>query len=140
MRKILLSAMTFMILSSSAFAFTQGNTGGHQPLTMELYQTGIKIIDIRTEPEWRQTGIVKGSYTITFFDEKGGYDADRFLRSLRQIVHPSEDFAIICRSGNRTTAVAKFLRDVGYKKVINLKGGVRKAHKNGVPFEAYPRR
>jgi len=140
MRKLLLSVIAFMFLSAPTLAFKQSNTNDHQPLTMALYKTGIKIIDIRTKPEWEQTGIVKGSYTITFFDEKGDYDANKFIRSISEIVHPSEGFAIICRSGNRTTAVAKFLRDVGYKKVINLKGGVRKAAKNGVPFEAYPKR
>jgi len=31
----------------------------------------IKIIDIRTLPEWRETGIVKGSYTIVSFTQKG---------------------------------------------------------------------
>jgi rhodanese-related sulfurtransferase len=127
--------MIFM-LNVSAFAL-MNNDYKDQPLTKALHKTGIKIIDIRTEPEWKSWGIVKGSHTLTFFDERGRYDANSFLRDLNKIVKPDERFAIICRSGNRTTTVAKFLRKVGYRKVINLKGGIKKAIQNGVEIEKY---
>ena len=35
-----------------------------------LLTEAIPIFDIRTEPEWKQTGIVSGSIGLTFFDEK----------------------------------------------------------------------
>jgi rhodanese-related sulfurtransferase len=43
----------------------------HVWATPQFAEKNIKIIDIRTPAEWRETGIVKGSYTIIFFDEKG---------------------------------------------------------------------
>ena len=39
-----------------------------------LIAKGVPVIDIRTKPEWDETGIVPGSHPLTFFDEKG--DAD----------------------------------------------------------------
>ena len=39
--------------------------------TSELLAEGIPLIDVRTESEWKQTGIVEGSHLLTFFDEKG---------------------------------------------------------------------
>lgn len=126
-----------LIFSVNAFAFMSSPATKEQPLTTALHKTGIKIIDIRTEGEWKQTGIVKGSYPITFFDEKGHYDSDDFLRKLNKVINKTENFAIICRSGNRTTSVAKFLRKEGYLHVLNLKGGIKQAIANGVELERY---
>lgn len=85
---------------------------------------GKKVIDIRTPSEWVQTGIVKGSYTIMFFDEKGQYDIDTFLNELNKVVKKGEEFVLICRTGSRTTMVSQFLSDkLGYN-VINLQGGI----------------
>ena len=79
---------------------------------------------IRTAPEWKETGVVKDSVLITFFDEQGNYDAHAFLESLNEHVSKEKEFAIICRTGNRTTALGKFLSQQGYR-VINLQGGIK---------------
>jgi rhodanese-related sulfurtransferase len=108
-----------------------------QELSTALYKTGIKIIDIRTKREWKRTGIVKGSYIMTFYNEKGQYDAEKFVRKLKKIVNPQEPFGIICNSGNRTARVVKFLRQAGFSQAIDLKGGVIAAARHNVPFERY---
>ncbi|MGE4479852.1 MAG: rhodanese-like domain-containing protein [Deferribacterales bacterium] len=125
--------MTFV----SANAFMQSANSKDQPLTMALYKTGIKIIDIRTEDEWKQTGIVKGSSTIEFFDSKGNYNVKNFVSQLDKKVNKNEPFAIICRTGNRTSNVIGLLRQLGYSQAIDIKGGVVQAAKNGIPFEKY---
>ena len=33
-----------------------------------------QVIDIRTQPEWEETGIVPGSKLLTYFDERGRAD------------------------------------------------------------------
>jgi rhodanese-related sulfurtransferase len=89
----------------------------------------IKIIDIRTPPEWRETGIVKGSYTIVSFTQKGFNQ--KFLEELDKVVKKDETFALICRTGSRTAEVSKWLAyDKGYN-VINLKGGLMHMKKMG---------
>lgn len=67
--------------------------------TPEFAEKNIKIIDIRTPAEWRETGIVKGSYTIMFFDEKGNFNVPNFLEQLDRVVKKDEPFALICRVG-----------------------------------------
>lgn len=98
----------------------------------------IKIIDIRTPAEWKETGIVKGSYTIMFFDEKGNFNVENFLRQLDMAVKKDEQFALICRVGSRTGMVSEFLSEkLGYK-VINLKGGIMKMIHGGyktIPYK-----
>ncbi|HEY9190253.1 MAG TPA: rhodanese-like domain-containing protein [Sulfurovum sp.] len=106
--------------------------------TPAFAEKNIKIIDIRTPAEWRETGIVKGSYTIMFFDEKGGFDVAAFLKELDRVVEKDEPFALICRVGSRTAMVSEFLSErLGYR-VINLQGGIMKMIYEGyrtVPYQ-----
>ena len=97
----------------------------------------LKIIDIRTLPEWKETGVVKGSYTIEFFNQQGGYDVNKFTAELNKVVKKGEKFVIICRTGSRTSVIAPFLSDkLGYN-LINLKGGITKLIREGYKTQAY---
>jgi len=106
------------------------------PISKNIVNSGIKIIDIRTKAEWLQTGIIKGSKTITFFDELGRYDVPKFLKALNAYVKPGEKFALLCRTGHRTKVVAAFLGKNGYK-VIDLLGGVNALAKDNYKFVKY---
>ena len=107
-------------------------------VTKDFLKKDIKIIDIRTPGEWNETGIVKGAYTIMFFDEKGKFNVEEFLEKLNKIVKKDEQFALICRTGSRTAEIAKFLSsELGYN-VINLGGGMMKLKHEGhkpVPYK-----
>ncbi len=102
-----------------------------------IKNTKLKIIDIRTKEEWKETGIVKGSYTLTFFDEKGNYDIYGFLKSLDKIVNKDEKFALICRTGSRTGMVSNFLGHKLDYHVVNLKGGLMKLLREGYQIVPY---
>ncbi|MCK5855227.1 MAG: rhodanese-like domain-containing protein [Sulfurovaceae bacterium] len=97
----------------------------------------LKIIDIRTQGEWIETGIVRGAYTITFFDEKGNYDIDGFLAQIDAIVAKDEKFVLICRTGSRTGMISNFLGKKLNYNVINLKGGIMKLFREGFEPEFY---
>ncbi|NWF66897.1 MAG: rhodanese-like domain-containing protein [Campylobacterales bacterium] len=90
---------------------------------IHILNSNIKIFDIRTESEWKDTGVIKNSILLTFFDEKGMYDAKGFLTELNKNIKPNEEFAIVCRSGSRTKSVSSFLGQLGYN-VINFQGGI----------------
>ena len=106
--------------------------------TPDFTEKNIKIIDIRTPEEWKETGVVKDSYTIMFFDEKGNFNVENFLKQLNIVVKKDEQFALLCRVGSRTGMVSEFLSEkLGYK-VINLKGGIMKMIHEGyktVPYK-----
>ena len=115
-----------LLLATSLFAELK-----QEWATQGFLKKNIKVIDIRTPAEWRETGIVKGSYTIMFFDEQGNYDVPKFIKALDKVVKKDEQFALICRVGSRTGMVSEFLsKDMGYK-VINLKGGIMKMISDG---------
>ncbi len=87
-------------------------------------QIGVPIIDVRTKEEWLETGILKGSYTLTFFDEIGQFNLDNFLsRVLKLTGDKSNKFMLICRTGSRTGQISIYLSKLGFN-VINLAGGI----------------
>ena len=129
MKKIILSIIA---LVSSLFSSVSDKY-----LTLEFLNSNIPIVDIRTAPEWYQTGIIKGAIPITFFDERGNYDINLFLEKLNQKVDTKKPFALICRTGNRTKILTKILsKNFGYD-VINLKGGIVHSKANNLPIVVY---
>lgn len=100
-------------------------------VTEDFLTKDIPIVDIRTPGEWVGTGIIKGAFTITFFDEKGKYNTKDFLTKLNRAVDIKKEFAIICHSGSRTAVVSKFLANELKYPVINLQGGMEHLIQNG---------
>ncbi len=100
----------------------------------KLAAAGVPVIDIRTRPEWEQTGIVPGSHLLTFFDERGNADPATWLERAKAISKPGDPLIIICRTGNRTKALSQFLSQrAGYAKVYNVKSGIVAWAKEGRP-------
>ena len=99
-----------------------------------LIEMKIPIIDIRRKEEWQQTGIVAGSYLMTFFDKEGKADVTRWLQELEVVASKKDPFILICRTGRRTGIVAKFLSEkLGYKKVYDVTDGITEWIKKGNP-------
>lgn len=91
----------------------------------ELLVQGVPIIDIRRPNEWQQTGIIKGSHLITFFDDKGNYNVKAWLDKLSPIAGKNDPFVLICRTGNRTAILSRFLDEkLRYTKVYNVQKGI----------------
>jgi rhodanese-related sulfurtransferase len=101
-----------------------------------LENSDMVIVDIRTEGEWMQTGVVPGCKTITFFDERGGYDAEGFLKQMDALGGKDVEIGLICRTGARTSQVANFMAQQGYN-VKNLVGGVMKLMGEGYQLSPY---
>jgi rhodanese-related sulfurtransferase len=100
----------------------------------KLAASGVPVIDIRTRPEWEQTGIVPGSHLLTFFDERGNADPATWLERAKAISKPGDPLIVICRTGNRTKALSQFLSQrAGYAKVYNVKNGIVAWGKEGRP-------
>jgi len=123
----------FLILSVSLFADLK-----NEYPTQSFFQTKTPIIDIRTPAEWKETGIIKGAIPIMFFDEQGHYNTRAFLKALHAKVDITKPFALICRTGHRTSIVAPWLAKELHYKVINLKGGMMYViHKLNIPTVPY---
>jgi adenylyltransferase/sulfurtransferase len=73
----------------------------------------IHIVDVR-EPNEYQINRIPGSQLIPLGELPRRYAE----------LDPSEEFVMQCKSGARSARAADFLRSVGFKRVLNLKGGI----------------
>ncbi len=117
--------MLFFLLLLTALPVSATVTNIDNAALEQLIAEGVPVIDIRRAEEWQQTGVVKGSHLITFFDKKGHYDVAAWLNKLAPIAGKDQPFILICRTGNRTGTVSNFLdRKLGYTKVYNVQKGI----------------
>ena len=99
----------------------------------ELIAQGIPVYDIRREDEWKQTGVIEGSKKLTLFDARGGQNPE-FFKAFTEEVKPDDPVIIICRTGNRSSVLSKYLADkLGYKKVYNVRNGITRWIADGNP-------
>ena len=100
-----------------------------------LTASGVPLVDIRTEGEWKGTGVIAGSKMLTYFDEQGQANQPVWLEKLKGIAKPDQPVILVCRSGNRTKAATQFLSgQAGYKTVYNVTQGVGGWVKEGRPL------
>jgi len=93
-------------------------------LQAKLKEGGTPLYDVRRPEEWRQTGVVPGSRTLTFVDASGRL-VPGFLEKFTASVQKNEPVIIICRTGSRTAYLARYLTEkLGYTKVYNVRYGI----------------
>lgn len=84
------------------------------------------IIDIRREDEFVATGIIKGAHKLTFFNEYGQHDLEKWLKEFKEIVkNKKQKFILVCAHANRTKTVGDFLANkLSYENAYHLEGGM----------------
>ncbi len=79
---------------------------------------GAKLIDLRTKQEYN-AGHYQGAKMIDFY-------SPNFKQELLKL-NKNTAYYIYCGSGNRSGQVLKLMREMGFKKVYNLDGGINSA-------------
>ncbi len=121
MKKKLIAICLYIV---TAQAFAEVKEVNNQEI-MSLMQSGVPIIDIRRAEEWSDTGVIKQSNLLTFFDKQGNHNIDKWLPELKNIAKESDPVIIICRSGKRSGIVSKFLDEqANFTNVYNASGGI----------------
>ena len=105
---------------------------------IDAQENGGIVIDIRREEEWKETGILQGSNTITAFTKDGNIHPDfpkKFFDLINDIDVP---ILLYCRTGNRTGILGQALIDqVGQTNVSHLSEGIVGWKKQGLPTIDY---
>ena len=105
---------------------------------IDVQENGGIVIDIRREEEWKETGILQGSNTITAFTKDGNIHPDfpkKFFDLINDIDVP---ILLYCRTGNRTGILGQALIDqVGQTNVSHLSEGIVGWKKQGHPTVDY---
>ena len=108
MMKKKLLALTFFFLLNSIQLFAEIYEVDNEKIKM-LLENSVPLIDIRTEGEWRETGIINNSYLLTFFDNEGNYDFKKWMIEVGEIANENGPVIIICRSGRRSRIVSNMI-------------------------------
>lgn len=90
-----------------------------------LVKEGVKLVDIRTPKEWKETGILEGSLLLPFKMSNGQVNP-KFVQDMQRIAKPDEKVILICRSGNRSRTASEGLSSrFGYSNIYNVKKGIK---------------
>lgn len=86
-------------------------------------ENGATLIDIREENELQETGKISGSThaprgMMEFY-------ADSSLPYHKKEFDPEKRIILHCASGGRSALAAKTLKDMGYKNIAHMDGGVK---------------
>ena len=116
--------ITFFILLFSTQLFAEINEVNNNKIKI-LMESGVPLVDIRTEKEWHETGVIDHSKLLTFFDKNGNYDVKEWMSKLKKIASNKDPVIIICRSGRRSRIVANFLdQKEHYTTVFHATDGI----------------
>ncbi len=114
-------------------AYKQLNNRG----LLDLSARGAALVDIRREEEWRLTGVIEGSYLLTFFAADGSSDPQAWLHQLSRLCSDEQPLVMICRSGYRTSLICDFLIEINpEREIYNLTEGILSWLAAGLPVIA----
>ncbi|WP_069470143.1 rhodanese-like domain-containing protein [Candidatus Marithrix sp. Canyon 246] len=102
----------------------------------KLMANGAVLVDVRTAQEWKHTGVIAGSKTLSFFLANGKINPD-FVPQLQQLVKVDDHLIVMCRSGGRSGVASDFITSkLGYKNVYNVQNGIMGWIKQGYPVSS----
>ena len=97
-----------------------------------LIANDINIIDVRTQNEWKSTGIIEGSILISLLDKKNKFIFENWYKDFNKKITKNESIIFVCAVGVRS----KFISNLVNKKkpdlkIYNLKKGINNWIRSG---------
>ena len=97
-----------------------------------LIEKDIKIVDVRTQNEWKSNGIIKGSILISLLDKKNKFIFENWYEYFNKKISKNEAVIFVCALGVRskfiTNLISKKKPDL---KIYNLKKGINNWIRSG---------
>ena len=120
------STLLFLLVSSVLFVSCEQKKGSNDTLITpaELNQANkdILLIDVRT-PEEYASGHIENAVNIDFY-------ADNFQEQI-EVLDRSQPVYVYCKKGGRSSNAAQKMKDMGFKSVYDLDGGILQWEKEG---------
>lgn len=122
-----MSRRTVLAALSTCFAATAFAATGLElspPDALAQVKSGkLILVDVRTPGEWKQTGVAQGAVLLDMQHPKG---ATGFMDDLLKLTKGDRNapVALICRTGNRSVQVQRFLESQGFTHVYNVAEGM----------------
>jgi len=114
----MLAAFPAQSLASAAQAQSREIWSVQQAHTA-LLEDRLRLLDIRSRDEWRETGVAQGAWLVSMHE--GGFQQRLF--ATRQLA-AGRTIALICATGGRSGAVTQALRQAGYEGFVDVSEGM----------------
>ena len=134
-----LSALLFLILTTFCSWLAAAELGAVSPEQLQVMQRDdhALIVDVRTPPEWLATGVIPHSAKLQSFTPEGEFNAEKWQADLQKLkASPDQSVILVCRSGQRSAKVGRFLVEHGMTNVYHLQNGIQSWIKLGHPVNA----
>jgi rhodanese-related sulfurtransferase len=104
----------------------------------------VTLIDVRSELEWRKTGIAAGAHPISI---RGAGGEGEFLKAVGSVngSQNTKPVAFICASGIRSGRAASLVEKAGFTSVFNVRAGMNGNRRDGpgwvqkkLPLKSWP--
>jgi phage shock protein E len=79
-----------------------------------LSKSEVQLVDVRTAEEYHE-GYIENAQLIDFY-------LDNFQGKIQEL-DKNKPVYLYCKSGNRSGKASKILSDLGFKEIVDLKGG-----------------
>ena len=90
-----------------------------------LIEKEIKIIDVRTQNEWKSTGIIKESFLVSLLNKNKKFIFEDWYAMFENKFGKNETIVFICASGIRSNYISHLVqRRKPDLKIYNLKKGI----------------
>lgn len=116
-RQIILGVLFAVFCVTAATAEPRRMTG---PEALAAQSSGdLIIIDVRTPPEWKESGVADGAFLLDMRNEKF---VDKLVARMAQ--RPGTPVAFICATGARSNHVATQLEKIGISGIVDISEGM----------------
>jgi len=123
--KIKLIALTLFFLLHSTQLFAEIFEVNNDKIKI-LLESNVPLIDIRTEGEWYETGVINSSHLLTFFEKDGSYDFRKWMVEVGEIANDNGPVIIICRSGRRSRILSNMIiKENAEYRVYHATNGIK---------------
>ena len=101
-----------------------------------LIEKKIKIIDVRTENEWKSTGIIKGSFLISLLNKNKKFIFEEWYEMFNSKFGINKSIIFICASGIRSNYISHLVKKKNPDLIVyNLKKGINNWIRSGYKIE-----
>ena len=101
-----------------------------------LIEKKIKIIDVRTQNEWKSTGIIKESFLVSLLNKNKKFIFEDWYAMFENKFGKNEAIVFICASGIRSNYISHLVqREKPDLKIYNLEKGINHWIKSGYKVE-----
>lgn len=101
-----------------------------------LIKKEIKIIDVRTQNEWKSTGIIKGSYLISLLNKNKKFIFEDWFEIFNNKFGKNKSIVFICASGVRSNYISNLVKKKEPDLIVfNLKKGINNWIRSGYKIE-----